>query len=142
MATFKNFEDLDIWKKAINLAEQIYLLSSDGELSRDWGMKDQIRRSVTSISNNIAEGFEYGNNKDFIKYLRYAKGSTGEFRNQIIILSRVGFIEDASYKKMYAQSVDLSQSIGKLISYLKQHEQFKPQIRNQANAQSVINNPQ
>lgn len=74
MATYKNFEELDIWKDAIDLAEETYRLSFTGELSRDWGMKDQIRRSVASISNNIAEGFEYNNNRDFVKFLRYAKG--------------------------------------------------------------------
>ncbi len=122
MATFKNFEDLEIWKKAIDLAEKIYLLSSIGELSKDWGMRDQIRRSAASISNNIAEGFEYNNNRDFIKFLRYAKGSTGEFRNQINILFRVGLLDEIEFRQMYTQSVELGQGIGKLISYLKQHE--------------------
>lgn len=125
MATYKNFEELDIWKDAISLAEQIYRLTLDGELAKDWGMKDQIRRSVASISNNIAEGFEYNNNRDFVKFLRYAKGSTGEFRNQLIILYRVNMISEEKCAPMYKRTIDLGNKIGKLISYLKQYENNK-----------------
>lgn len=88
-------------------------------------MKDQIRRSVASISNNIAEGFEYNNNRDFVKFLRYAKGSTGEFRNQLTILYRVKMIDVEPYELMYRKSINLGQKIGRLISYLKQYERNK-----------------
>ncbi len=125
MATYNNYEELDIWKDAIDLAEEIYRFTFDGELAKDWGMKDQIRRSVASISNNIAEGFEYNNNRDFIKFLRYAKGSNGEFRNQLIILHRVSLIEEKPFHNMYNKSLELGKRIGKLISYLRQYENKK-----------------
>ncbi len=125
MATYTNFEELDIWKDAVDLAEETYRLSFGGELAKDRGMKDQIRRSVASISNNIAEGFEYNNNRDFVKFLRYAKGSTGEFRNQLTILYRVKMIDVEPYELMYRKSINLGQKIGRLISYLKQYEQNK-----------------
>ncbi len=125
MATYKNFEELDIWKDAISLAEEIYKLTLKGELAKDWGMKDQIRRSVASISNNIAEGFEYNNNRDFVKFLRYAKGSTGEFRNQLIILHRVNMINKEIYELMYKRTFELGTKIGKLIDYLRQYEKLK-----------------
>ena len=125
MATYKNFEELDIWKDAISLAEKVYKVTLEGELAKDWGMKDQIRRSVASISNNIAEGFEYNNNREFVKFLRYAKGSTGEFRNQLIILHRVNMINKEIYELMYKQTFDLGNKIGKLINYLKQYEKLK-----------------
>lgn len=125
MATYKNYEELDIWKDAIYLAEEIYKLSFTGKLAKDLGMKDQIRRSVSSISNNIAEGFEYNNNRDFIKFLRYAKGSTGEFRNQLTILYRVSMIAPESYQLMYNKTLELGRKIGKLITYLKQYEKLK-----------------
>jgi len=53
-------------------------------------MKDQIRRAACSMSDNIAEGFEYNNNPDFIRFLNYAKGSSGEFRNKLTILNQAG----------------------------------------------------
>lgn len=86
MAVVKSFEDLEIWKKSIDLATTIYQLTFKEPLSKDYSLKDQIRRASTSVSNNIAEGFEYGNNKQFVRFLRIAKGSLGEVRSQIIVL--------------------------------------------------------
>src|SRR5258708_3848638 len=92
MAKVDRFEDLDIWKMAIAIAVDVYLLCDNEPLKSDWGMKDQIRRAACSISDNIAEGFEYNNNPDFVRYLNYAKGSCGEFRNKITILNLSGKI--------------------------------------------------
>ncbi len=60
MATVTCFEELDIWKKAIDLGALIYdLCESNQRISKDFTFKDQVKRAVLSISNNIAEGFEY-----------------------------------------------------------------------------------
>ena len=82
MATISSFEDLEIWKKAQELATIIYeLCEINQKIARDFSFKDQIKRAALSISNNIAEGFEYSNNADFHRFLRIAKGSCGEVRN-------------------------------------------------------------
>lgn len=84
MGNIKRFEDLDIWKESTQIAIEIYLVTETGKLKNDFGMRDQLRRAAVSISNNIAEGFEYDNNKDFIKFLRYSKGSSGELRSMLL----------------------------------------------------------
>ena len=94
MSKIKRFEDLDIWKSAIEIAVDIYKIIEEGKLKQDWGLKDQIRRAAMSISNNIAEGFEYDNNKDFIKFFRYSKGSSGELRSQLFVLKKIEFINE------------------------------------------------
>jgi len=81
MAKFERFEDLPIWQEAVLLGVAVYILTLNGVLAKDYSVKDQLRRAVISISNNIAEGFEYNNNKSFITFLRYAKGSAGELRS-------------------------------------------------------------
>jgi four helix bundle protein len=81
MSSAKKFEELEIWKGASGLAVEIYQITLYQNFNRDFSLRDQIRRSAISISSNIAEGFEYGNNKDFIRFLRYAKGSAGELRS-------------------------------------------------------------
>jgi four helix bundle protein len=73
----ERFEDLEIWKLSIKLATDIFKLSQKGQLDKDFGTKDQIRRASLSVSSNIAEGFEYNNNKQFIRFLNYSKGSLG-----------------------------------------------------------------
>ncbi len=103
MAKIERFEDLAIWHKGAQVAITIYALSDVGKLKSDTGAKDQIRRSATSISNNIAEGFEYNNNREFIRFLRFSKGSCGELRSQLFVLSQSGFIAATDYKKLYQE---------------------------------------
>lgn len=86
MGKIKQFEDLDIWKEATQIAVEIYLVSEQGKLKNDFGMKDEIRRAAMSISDNIAEGFEYENNKEFVRFLKYSKGSASELRNKLYVL--------------------------------------------------------
>ena len=64
MDKINSFEDLEVWKNASDLGVEIYKLSSTGRISKDFGLRDQVQRAALSISNNIAEGYEYDNNKD------------------------------------------------------------------------------
>lgn len=127
MAKIKQFEDLEIWQKAAAIAVEIYVLSEEGKLKTDWGMKDQIRRAAASISDNISEGFEYDNNKDFVKFLRYAKGSAGELRSKLFILNQVEFIKQDFYEDMHKRLIVLSKNIAGFIKYLREFEKKKNQ---------------
>ena len=74
----KYFEDLDVWKEARRLTKEIYAATPDAKFSKDFGLRDQIRRAAVSVMSNIAEGFERGGNQEFIQFLYIAKGSCGE----------------------------------------------------------------
>jgi len=125
MSKIERFEDLDIWKLAIDIAVEVYRLCDEEPLKSDWGMKDQIRRAACSMSDNIAEGFEYNHNPDFVRYLNYAKGSSGEFRNKLTILNKSGKINDEVFEKLYNQSIDFSAKTKALIDYLRKFEANK-----------------
>ena len=122
MAKIEKFEELEIWKIAVEIAVEVYLLCDSDPLKSDWGMKDQIRRAACSMSDNIAEGFEYNNNPDFIRFLNYAKGSSGEFRNKLTILNRAGKIDDETFNVLYSKSIEFSGKTKSLIDYLKKFE--------------------
>ncbi len=81
----KNFEDLEVWKDARSLTREIYELTTDPKFSKDFGLRDQIRRAAVSIMSNIAEGFERGGNQEFIQFLYVAKASCGEVRSQLYV---------------------------------------------------------
>jgi len=115
----ENFEDLDIWKLSIRLASDIFKLSQKGKLEKDFGTKDQIRRASLSVSSNIAEGFEYNNNKQFLRFLNYAKGSLGELRSQIYLLKEVNYIDDKEFQDLTNQSLNLIKKVKSLMNYLK-----------------------
>ena len=121
MGTVKEFEDFEVWKKSIDLAVLIYKLTMVEPLSKDYSLKDQIRRASTSVSNNIAEGFEYGNNKQFARFLRIAKGSLGEVRSQIVVLKRLNYISEEDYQNIYGECKSISKQIYSLINYLDSH---------------------
>ena len=74
-----NFLNLIVWQKAKELAVQIYKLSRNSKISRDFSLRDQIQRAAVSIPANIAEGDELGTNKQSIRHFFIAKGSTAEY---------------------------------------------------------------
>jgi four helix bundle protein len=92
MGKIEKFEDINAWKKARELTKEIYLLTNNGDFSKDYALKDQVRRCSVSISSNIAEGFERQSDKEFARFLYIAKGSCGELRSQIYIALDVNYI--------------------------------------------------
>jgi four helix bundle protein len=120
MATVNSFEELTIWQKAQELGSLVYQFTeSNQKVSKDFSYKDQIKRAVLSISNNIAEGFEYNNNNDFIRYLRIAKGSCGEVRNCLLFAVKIKYTSYENLEPIITYSKCLSSQIGNLLQYLK-----------------------
>jgi four helix bundle protein len=90
----KTFEEFEVYKKSIFLTKKVFKLLSDKNFDKEFGFKDQMKRAVISITNNIAEGSEYNNNKQFIRYLQYSKGSCAEVRNMLILSKELGLCEE------------------------------------------------
>jgi len=119
MATIQRFEDLEVWKKAREMCKFISELTQKEHFSRDFSLKDQIKRSSGSVMDNIAEGFERGGNREFINFLTYSKGSLGEVRSQSYRAFDYNYITDEEFNTLIADSISLSERIGKFISYLR-----------------------
>ncbi len=122
MKKIEQFEDFEVWQKASAIATSVLRLTNQPPLKSDFSIKDQIRRSAFSISSNIAEGYEYDNRPDFIRFLRYAKGSAGELRSQLYILYNSQMIDATYYKDTKAELLALSRQLANLIRYLKDYE--------------------
>ena len=82
MGKILKFEDLEIWRLAREICQNIEYLIQNTNLKTNYSLKDQIDRSSGSIMDNIAEGFERNGNKEFIHFLSIAKGSAGEVKSQ------------------------------------------------------------
>jgi len=119
MATIQRFEDLEVWKKAREICNYISKLTQKDHFSRDFSLKDQIKRSSGSVMDNIAEGFERGGNKEFINFLTFSKGSLGEVRSQTYRAYDYNYITVEEFNTLIADSTSLSERIGKFISYLR-----------------------
>ena len=118
----RSFQDLDAWKLGRELAREIYSESSMGNFSKDFGLKDQVRRSAVSIVSNIAEGFERNGDKQFIQYLYMAKGSIGELRTQLCIASDLNYLTEESFQRLWNMATRTGEVISGLIRYLKKSE--------------------
>ena len=68
------FEELECWQEEKALAVMLYQISIDGELGRDFVLRDQVRKAAVSIASNIAEGKEWETIAEFIRYLYIPKG--------------------------------------------------------------------
>ena len=123
MNKIQRFEDLDVWQKSAALYKDISVLYEQGKLKNDFTAKDQLKRAALSISKNIAEGYEYENNLQFIRFLKYAKGSAGELRSMISILYERELIGETQSKKLIQDVTFISQSIKNFMKYLVNHYQ-------------------
>jgi four helix bundle protein len=122
----ETFEDLDIWKRAMDLYVEVYEASKGKGFKYELGIRDQLIRATLSISNNIAEGFEYENNLQFIRFLRYAKGSAGEVRSMLHAFHRTKQIDNETHDQLVERVLVISKSIKSFLRYLtenrKQHK--------------------
>ena len=119
MATIKSFEDLIAWQKARAMNVLIYKLSGQGLFSKDFSLKDQIRRASISVMSNIAEGFERNGNKEFIQFLSVAKASNAELRSQLFIAMDLKYINKEQFDEVYKLSIESGKIINGFMEYLK-----------------------
>ena len=110
----ERFEDLIAWQKARKLSAEIYRVSAQGDFSKDFGLKDQIRRAVVSVMSNIAEGFDRGSRGEFHQFLVVAKASCAEVRSQLYVALDVGYIDQETFDIVNSSTSELSRIIGGL----------------------------
>ena len=109
------FKSLLVWQKAQDLAVAIYRATQESPLSRDFGLRDQMRRAAVSVSSNIAEGDERDTDKDAIRFLFIAKGSVAELRSQLDLAVRIGSLDAETGSALEAQAEEVAKMLRGLI---------------------------
>ncbi len=122
MATIRQFEGILAWQKGRDLTRGIYAATRTVEFSKDFALKDQIRRAVISITSNIAEGFERGGNREFVQFLSHAKGSCGEVRSQLYIALDAGYLNESEWKTLHDSCIEISRLLDSFSNYLRDTE--------------------
>ena len=119
MGRLKRFEEMEVWKLARKLTVSIYTISDKPPFSRDYGLRDQIRKAFISIVSNIAEGLESQSNLSFCRFLSCAKASAGEVRAQLYLANDLGYLPEDQLKSLASQSESISRQLSGFINYLK-----------------------
>lgn len=119
MPTILKFEEIVAWQKALELSDLIYSYSNNDKFSKDFGLKDQMRRASVSVVSNIAEGFEREGNNQFIYFLLIAKASAGELRAQLYIARNQNYISQNEFDSINNKVIEVSKTISGFISYLR-----------------------
>ena len=122
MSTVQQFEDLKVWQRAREVNLQIYKLSNKGSFSKDFGLRDQIRRASVSIVSNIAEGFERNGSKEFNQFLSIAKASAAEVRAQLYVAKDLEYISNDAFTQVVNELITVSKMLSGLMSYLRTTE--------------------
>ena len=109
------FRDLKVWQEGKRLAVTIYKITNAGLFSRDFGLRDQIRRAAVSVPSNIAEGDERSTNKEAVRFLYIAKGSLAELQTQLEIAYEIAYIGREELDDLESTCSSLGKMLGSLI---------------------------
>ncbi|MGC4128208.1 MAG: four helix bundle protein [Bergeyella sp.] len=125
----KNFENFPVYIKSLDLIEKVFQFLRNQHFEKEFEFNNQIKRAGFSILNNIAEGSEYNSNRQFIKYLKIAKGSCAEVRSMMIMSQKLRLGDEVIAKEIIGLSREISSNISNFIKYLSENID-KPQSLN------------
>ena len=115
----ERFEDIRAWQQARELANLVYALTEQGNFTRDFGLRDQIRDAAGSIMHNIAEGFDDGSDAEFIHFLKYSRRSASEVQSEIYLALDRKYVSAEDFQRVYDMATTTKKSINAFIAYLR-----------------------
>ena len=119
MSKITKFEDIEAWKRSRELNKLIYKVSNKSNFSKDWGLRDQIRRSSVSVMSNIAEGFDSDSMIEFARYLAISRRSASEVQSQLYVALDQSYINKEEFANLYNENEEIKRMITGFIKYLR-----------------------
>jgi four helix bundle protein len=117
--TIESYKDLDVWKVAMTLAQESYLLTARFPKDEMYGMSSQIRRAAVSIPANIADGYGRDQTGSFVQFLRIAQGSARELETHLILAERIRFVDQEAVVPLQELCERVSKMLRSLIRSLE-----------------------
>jgi four helix bundle protein len=112
---YASFEDMPVWQKGMNLAEQVFSITERLPKKEDYGLTSQIRRSALSVPANVAEGFGRKHTKDKLNFYYDSRGSLAETKNHLIYGLRVGYFKESEFSSLEQLIEAIWKELNKLI---------------------------
>jgi four helix bundle protein len=126
MATFRSFEDLEAWKRGFELAKEIYRITGEGALARDFVMRDRLRKASVAVIASIAQGFDQQEEAGFLPFLGQAKGALAEVKALLHLARDLDYLGEADFAAAREMAEAASKMTGGLYHYLKKKGNGKP----------------
>ena len=114
-----SYRDLKVWQLGVDIALEVYRITSDFPKSEQYGLTSQLRRAAVSIASNIAEGHARRTQKELQRFLSIAKGSLAELETQLIIARELGFADGKSMENLFAMADNESKMLSGLMRSIK-----------------------
>jgi four helix bundle protein len=111
----RNYRDLIVWQKAMELVTAIYHHTKSFPDQERYGLTLQLRRSSVSLPSNMAEGYGRNSTQDYIRFLRIANGSLFELQTQLEIARNLGFLAEESFSVLFEFSKEIERMLSSLI---------------------------
>ena len=115
-----NFEKLEVWQKAIALADVIYSQTRNFPADERFGLTNQMRRSVVSVSSNIAEGSSRSSKTDFGRFVEIGTGSVFELVSRSFVARRQDFLSEENFHTIYSSADEIGRMLSGLRKSLEQ----------------------
>lgn len=119
MAEIKTYRDLIVWQKSMSLVTEICEFIRSLPDEERFGLSSQIKRSVVSVPSNISEGYGRGSKKDYVRYLKIARGSLYEMQTQLEICVNLVFLDKSVFDRMMEKSREIERMLSSLIGKVK-----------------------
>ena len=111
-----SFQDLRVWREAMRLTREVYQHTADFPKHELYGLTQQIRRAAVSVPSNIAEGKGYWSDKDFVRFLRHARGSLLELQTQLLIAEDLAYVSKENTRAMLGRAEAVGRALSGLIN--------------------------
>ncbi len=116
---YKKFEELPCWKKAKELCHIVFDMINDGKLRKDFSLRNQVWAAAGSVMDNIAEGFDDGSTREFIRFLGYSQRSCSEVQSQLYRSLDCKYITQSQFNEIYEIATDCRKQIKGFRKYLR-----------------------
>src|SRR5271156_1010881 len=118
----QGYRDLIAWQKGMALVAAVYDATEDFPSHEQFGLRSQLRRAAVSVPSNIAEGKAHYSNRDFVRFLRHARGSLAEIETQVLIAQQRQYLSATTTAKLTQRLDELGRILSGLINSLKEAE--------------------
>lgn len=130
MSYIKSYKELIVWKKSMELAKEIYLLTEGFPKSEIYGIISQMRRAAVSIPSNIAEGYGRKSPKEYAQFYAISYGSAIELETQLILSKDLKLADNQSFTKSEVLLIEISKMLRSMLYTMRANQLDAKRLKN------------